>query len=759
VIRVALLPGDGVGAEVLDGPTRLLHRLADRGLVEATGPWPVGARAAAATGDVLPAETLTACDAADAILLGAVGEDPRVPAEACPRPEVALHRLRERYDLRVSVRDVPFPDGRELTVVRNLIGGSYGGADDRLFRPDGSEAADVLRLTRERVAEVVHLACDELERRGGGRLVSVDKANLYATGRLWRQVATEVTRERGIAVEHRYVDRAAFELGSGAPVPDVLVTEGLLGDVLSDLAAGRAGSPALCGSASVHPGEPARGRCVGLFEPAHGSAPRRALRDQVDPLGGFLALGALLRHFPATRELGRRVRAAVDTVLRSGPWTYDLAPDGTPPASTTAVADAVLAAFDATDCAAARQSGAAAPEPAAAAPAAVVEGPTAAAPVAVVEGPTAAAPVAVVEEPVVRVPAGALEAWTVEVLEAVGVRPAHARATARVLAYADLSGIDSHGTARLPAYVGAIRSGVIAVDGEPSVHSDGGAVALVDGSDLLGHPVTTLAFDEAVQRARRYGVGWVGVRNSSHHGASGCYVYDAARLGLVGLAATNTGPVVAPAGAGRPYLGTNPLALGMPVAGEEPLVFDMATSAVAAGKFEIALRLGRPVPLGWGVDAEGRPTTDPAAVFPGRGALLPLGSDREHSGHKGYGLGLLVELLTGVLAGGPTGPGVGNLTFRSGARPPGTSHLVVVLDPARLGDPADISQGAARLLAGLRALAPVDPELPVRTPGQRAAAERALRRRQGVPLDAATHRALEALGGQVGRPLAGAAGG
>jgi LDH2 family malate/lactate/ureidoglycolate dehydrogenase/isocitrate/isopropylmalate dehydrogenase len=720
VIRVALLPGDGVGEEVLDGPARLLRRLAERGTVEVTGPWPVGARAAAATGDVLPAGTLAACDAADAVLLGAVGEDPRVPAEVCPRPEVALHRLREHYDLRISVRDIPLGEGRELTVVRNLIGGSYGGADDRLLSEDGSEAADVLRLTRERVAEVVHIACDLLGRRGGGRLVSADKANLYATGRLWRQVAGDVARERGVEVEHRYVDRAAFELGSGAPVPDVLVTEGLLGDILSDLAAGRAGSPALCGSASLHPGEPVRGRCVGLFEPAHGSAPRRALRDQVDPLGGFLALAALLRHFPATREAGERVRAAVDVVLRAGPWTYDLAPEGTAAASTGAVADAVLAAFDALD------------EASRALP---------------------AGPGTVVDEPPVRVPADVLETWTVEVLQAVGVRPSHARDVARVLGYADLSGIDSHGIARLPAYVGAIGNGVIAVDGEPSVHSDGGAVALVDGRNLLGHPVTVLALDEAVARARRYGVGWVNVRGSSHHGASGSYVHDAATLGLVGLAATNTGPIVAPTGAMRPYLGTNPLALGMPVAGEEPLVFDMATSAVAGGKFEIALRLGKPVPLGWGLTAEGEHTTDPGAVYPGKGALLPLGSDRERSSHKGYGLGLLVELLTAVLAGGPTGPGVGNLTFRSGARPPATSHLVVVLDPARLGDPEEVRGGAARLLAGLRALAPVDPELPVRTPGQRAAAERALRRAHGIPLDAETHRALEALAEQVGRPL------
>ncbi|MGY1834443.1 Ldh family oxidoreductase [Blastococcus sp. SYSU DS0510] len=722
MIRIALLPGDGVGAEVLDGPTRLLHRLAERGLVEVTGPWPVGAKAAAVTGEVLPDETLAACDDADAILLGAVGEDPAVPPEVCPRPEVALHRLRARYDLRISVRDIPLGEDGELTVVRNLIGGSYGtGPADRTYSEGGGEAADVLRLTPGRISEVVELGIDRLLQRGGGRLVSVDKANLYATGRLWRQVATEVAGRRGVPVEHRYVDRAAFELGSGAEVPAVIVTEGLLGDILSDLAAGRAGSPALCGSASIHPGPPAHGRCQGLFEPAHGSAPRRAGLRQVDPLGGFLALVALLRHFDTTRALGDRLRAATHTVLRHGPWTYDLAPAGVAPASTDEVADAVLAAFDAT-----------APGGA---------------------GGTAGG----VSEPDVRVPAEVLEAWTVEVLESVGVRPAHAREVAHVLGYADLSGIDSHGIARLPAYVTMIGTGAIAADGEPVVHSDGGAVALVDGQGLLGHPVTALALDEAVARARRYGVGWVNVRRSSHHGASGSYVHDVATQGLLGLVATNTGPIVAPTGTGRPYFGTNPLALGVPVDGEDPMVFDMATSAVAGGKFEIALRQGLPVPLGWGLTAEGRPTTDPAAVFPGKGALLPLGSDRERSSHKGYGLGLLVEVLTAVLAGGPLGPEVGNLTFRSEPRPPGTSHLVVVLDPARLGDPVRMRGEMRRMLAQLRALLPVDEELPVRTPGQRAAAERARRRADGVPLDRETHAALVAVGDQLGRPLGAAA--
>jgi LDH2 family malate/lactate/ureidoglycolate dehydrogenase/isocitrate/isopropylmalate dehydrogenase len=726
VIRVALLPGDGVGEEVLEGPERLLRRLAGEGLVEVTGPWPVGAMAAASSGSVLPAETLEACDAADALLLGAVGEDPRVPPEVCPRPEMALHQLRERYDLRISVREIPLGRTSELTVVRNLIGGSYGGAPDRQESVDGGEAYDVLRLTPERIAEVVHLACDVVEQCGADRLVSVDKANLYATSRLWRRTATEVAATRGVPVEHRFVDRAAFELGSGAPVPPVLVTEGLLGDILSDLAAGRAGSPALCGSASVHPGPPAHGRCVGLFEPAHGSAPRRALQQQVNPLGGFLALVALLKHFESTSEIGQRLLEATRAVLRTGPWTYDLVPAGTGPVSTREVADAVLAAFDA---------GTARPQP-----------------------EVREATAAVVSQPAVRVPAQDLERWTVEVLQQVGVQPAHAADAARVLGYADLAGIDSHGIARLPAYVQAIRSGVIRTEGEPTVEGDG-AVARVDGHHLLGHRSSRVALAHAVERAREHGVGWVNVRHSSHHGATGAYVHEAALQGMVALAATNTGPVVAPTGASRPYLGTNPLALGLPVAGEPPLVFDMATSAVSGGKFEIALRHGRSVPLGWGVDGQGRPTTDPSQVYPGTGALLPLGSDRDRSSHKGYGLALLVELLTGVLSGGPTGPGVGNLTFRAAASHPEVSHVLVVLDPARLGDAGALAAGAGRLLDGLRRLSPLDPDLPVRTPGQRAAQETARRRRDGVPLDAETHAALLALAEQLACPLEGALGG
>lgn len=351
------------------------------------------------------------------------------------------------------------------------------------------------------------------------------------------------------------------------------------------------------------------------------------------------------------------------------------------------------------------------------------------------------------------VAAEALEQWTASVLEAAGVRPHHARDTAAVLAYADLAGIDSHGVARLPAYVEAVRTGVLRTDAEPVLAVGSGAVALVDGQDLLGHPVSRFALATAIERAHCHGVGWVNVRSSSHHGPAGAYVHEAARQGLVALAATNTGPVVSPAGAARAFLGTNPLALGVPVAGEPPFVLDMSTSAVSGGKFEIALRAGTDVPLGWGLDPQGRPTTDPTEVYPGKGALLPLGSDAERSAHKGFGLALLVELLTAVLSGGPAGPDVGNLTFRAAAAAPRVSHWFLVLDPAHLGEEDGIPARAASLLGRLRAMEPVDPGLPVRTPGQRAAEEAARRRAHGIPLDGETVAALRALGERLGRPL------
>ncbi len=346
VRRISVLPGDGVGAEVVAGPVELLDAIADAGRIELTGPWPVGASAFGELGTGLPADTLAACDDCDAMFFGAAGEHPGVSLDDY-RPEHSIIGLRQRYDLRVSIRNIVRAgesSGRPLIVLRNLLGGAYGAASTRT-ESDGSNAAgDEVILTPEQIAELAEMACDLVEQGLASGIVSADKANLMATSRLWRSITGRVAENRGVPLRHTYVDRMAFELAHDDVVSDtVVLTEGIFGDMLSDLAAGRAGSIALCGSASVNPGPPIQGRCVGLFEPVHGSAPRHTGKGKVNPSGAYLALAALLEWFEETAELGPPVTEALSETLQAGPLTYDLAPAGTQPASTESFAAAVNA--------------------------------------------------------------------------------------------------------------------------------------------------------------------------------------------------------------------------------------------------------------------------------------------------------------------------------------------------------------------------------------------------------------------------------
>lgn len=322
MITIAWLPGDGVGQEVTEGPIQLLNEFASA-LVRVTGPWPVGSSGFREVGAILPSSTLSACQEADAVLLGAVGADPHVDVEDCPWPERALLLLRRTLDLRVSEREVLDPvSGDTITVVRNLLGGAYVDESERVESDGVSSAVDSIILSPARIDEVAEIACAKYDPNGGRPLLSVDKASVYATSRLWRSVVTQVGERHGVPVEHMYVDRAAFEFARAKQLPDIVVTEGLFGDILTDLLCGRLGSPALCGSASISPGT--THGCRGLFEPAHGSAPRRAGQDRVNPTGAFLALALLLETFRPTQHLATSVRSGLREALSSPALTYDL---------------------------------------------------------------------------------------------------------------------------------------------------------------------------------------------------------------------------------------------------------------------------------------------------------------------------------------------------------------------------------------------------------------------------------------------------
>ena len=328
---IALLPGDGIGGEILDGPITFLRRLAADGApITLTDPLPYGSSGWLQTGSVLPESTIEAGRAADVILSGAVGTHPGVSPVDCSHPESALITLRHMFDLRISVRTVWAIDTGDVTIVRNITDGAYVEQHHRTESDGTSTATDQIRLEPERVREVLELAADFAHALPGRRYLSVDKPSVFATSRLWRSTAKTVSADRDVAFEHLNVDRAAYELVKFDRLPAVIATEGIFGDILSDIVCARAGSPALCGSATINPDKKTGSGATGLFEPAHGSSPHRTGTRRSNSTGAWLALAALLDWCPDVGPLGlgAHVRSALTDVYAAGTRTYDLAGPG-----------------------------------------------------------------------------------------------------------------------------------------------------------------------------------------------------------------------------------------------------------------------------------------------------------------------------------------------------------------------------------------------------------------------------------------------
>jgi 3-isopropylmalate dehydrogenase len=319
---IACLPGDGIGPEVLEQALRVLDVLpVDVETVEL----PFGGAAIDATGEPLPAATLDACRTSRAVLLGAVG-GPQWDGGAV-RPEAGLLGLRQALDVYANVRPAARADV-DLVVVRELIGGIYFGA--RGVRDDGT-VFDTCEYTRPQVERIVRRGF-ELAARRSGKLVSVDKANVLDTSRLWRQVASELAAEYPqVELRHALVDSFAMELVQVPETIDVVVTENMFGDILSDIAAAVTGGLGLAASASLGDGGP------GIFEPVHGSAPAIAGTGTANPAAMLRSLALLLEHALDRSDLAAALVAAVDHALSTTP-TPDLG--GT--ATTADLGDAVI---------------------------------------------------------------------------------------------------------------------------------------------------------------------------------------------------------------------------------------------------------------------------------------------------------------------------------------------------------------------------------------------------------------------------------
>jgi len=325
---------------------------------------------------------------------------------------------------------------------------------------------------------------------------------------------------------------------------------------------------------------------------------------------------------------------------------------------------------------------------------------------------------------------GRLTEFTSTCLEKLGLKAADAQLVAETLVAANLRGVDSHGVVRLPHYATRLRNGSVKARPKITARRTGPSAAVVEGDAGMGQLVAVRAMQEAISLAKQSGVGAVTARNSSHCGACAWFVDMAVREGMVGVALTHTDSIMVPPGMKRIFLGSNPIAFGAP--GERgPVIIDMSTTHVAWGKILVARQEGKSIPPDWGVDKDGKPTTDPQQVV----GLAPTGS------HKGYALAMMVEILCAQLAGVPFGRHVTKM-YGELDKPRNLGHFMLALDVARFTDAMMFFSEIDSFLQEIHAegaLAPGDPE--------RLNAER--RRRDGIALGA-TLGELNALAQELG---------
>lgn len=335
-----------------------------------------------------------------------------------------------------------------------------------------------------------------------------------------------------------------------------------------------------------------------------------------------------------------------------------------------------------------------------------------------------------------------LVAQVSHLLRSVAVSPDDAEVVATALVDADRAGISSHGTQLVTLYIDRILQGSVSATAKPIVLRDLGAIGMLDAQHGLGQTAADQSMQLAIDKARQFGIGAVTVQHGFHFGAASRYVERAALDGMIGMIACNTRPLMPAPGGSRAVVGNNPMAFGIPRAGAAPIVVDMAMSEAAMGKIRIAAAEGRSIPDTWATDSHGVPTTDPVEAI--AGMLLPA------AGPKGYGLALVVELLTGVLGGGAFGPQVNGL-YTNLSTPYDCSFFTLAIDPTFFGE--DFAERSEQLAAWVETSPAVGDSGRVYLPGQR----RNLRIAQTggglVQLSPTAMEALNAVAARVGATL------
>jgi len=343
-----------------------------------------------------------------------------------------------------------------------------------------------------------------------------------------------------------------------------------------------------------------------------------------------------------------------------------------------------------------------------------------------------------------------LERFCVDAFKGFGFTQTEAEQITDVLLLADLFGIRSHGTQRLARYHKAIATGSVKVDAKPEIVFETPVSAVIDGHEGMGQLISIYANNLAIEKAKKTGMAFVTVRNSNHYGIAGYYTRMAAEAGLIGVCMTNTEAIMVPTFGREAMLGTNPIAFSMP-AQPIPFTFDAATTVVPRGKLEVYAKRDGVIPDGWALDETGQPCTEADRVLKNiirktGGGILPLGGAGEaQSGYKGYGLGMLVEICTGILSGG--------LTSNHVNRTPGRTnicHFFMAVDYGMFGDPKDLEKALSDYLQELRESPKAQGQDRIYTHGEKEYLQREAVLRNGIRVNDKTYEEMIMIGDYTG---------
>lgn len=305
---------------------------------------------------------------------------------------------------------------------------------------------------------------------------------------------------------------------------------------------------------------------------------------------------------------------------------------------------------------------------------------------------------------------------------------------AEVLIQSDLSGVESHGLARLPMYLGRIAQGVVNVRPKVKLIGESSSSMVLDCDNGLGIVTVPGIMDRCLKKAKESGMVAATMRHSNHYGVGNYYALKGISENMISILMTNTTPCMAPTGGIELLIGTNPITIGIPAGKERPIILDMASSNVAMGKLQAMFMEKQKIPFGWAITKDGRPTDDPAEAL--EGSLLPI------AGYKGYGLAVIVDMLSAVLAGAAFGLNIGRLDRAKKPEPEGIGHFLLILDPARFRDLAEFKATVDTYIRTMKQSSKADGTAEIFLPGEIELGKMEIREKAGLPVSEALAKQL-----------------